>query len=79
MAVATDYKITQANIQAVHVGAQPTILRGSAAQNKQVFDNYGDMISEHFNNLCEFIENNISETIDRSVLTLYASLGWVAD
>ena len=78
MSVATDYKISTADIQGAHVGAQPTVLQGSAAQNKQVFDNYPDMIVTHFNNLCDFISNDTSATIDRDVLTLYASLGWVA-
>lgn len=79
MALATDYIISPANVQAVHVGSQPTILRGSAAQNKQVFDNYSDMIVVHFNGLCNYINDNISESIDRSVLALYQSLGWVDD
>lgn len=79
MAVATDYKITSADISAVHVEAQPTILRGSAMQNKQVFDKYSDMIVSHLNDLCDFIASDTSATIDRDVLLLYASLGWVAD
>lgn len=76
---ATDYKITTADVQAVHVEAQPTILRGSATQNKQVFDQYSDMIVEHFNDLCDFIETDTSATVDRDVLVLYALLGWVAE
>ena len=76
---ATDYKITTAEVQAVHVEAQPTILRGSATQNKQVFDRYSDLIVEHFNNLCDFVGTDTSATVDREVLVLYASLGWVAD
>lgn len=76
---ATDYKISSADISAVHVEAQPTILRGSATQNKQVFDAYSDMIVNHFNGLCDFINNDTSATVDRDVLELYASLGWVAD
>lgn len=76
---ATDYKISSADVSAVHVEAQPTILRGSATQNKQVFDAYSDMIVNHFNGLCDFINNDTSATVDRDVLELYASLGWVAD
>ena len=76
---ATDYKITTADVQEVHVEAQPTILRGSATQNKQVFDKYSDMIVEHFNDLCDFVDADTSAVIDSDVLVLYASLGWVAD
>lgn len=79
MAVATDYKITPADVSAVHVEAQPTILRGSATQNKQVFDKYSDMITSHFNDFCDFIAEDTSAEIDRDVLLLYASLGWVQD
>ena len=75
----TDYKISAADVAAVHVEAQPTILRGSATQNKQVFDAYCDMIVDHFNDLCDYVESDTSSTIDRDVLLLYASLGWVQD
>lgn len=76
MAVITDYIITDADINAAHVGAQPDILRGTAAQNKQAFDNYGDMISEHFNNLITYLEADTQATIDDSTLLLYTGLGW---
>ena len=79
MAIATDYKISDADVSAVHVEAQPTILRGNATQNKQVFDKYSDMITEHFNDLCDFINTDTSAVVDAEVLALYASLGWVAD
>ena len=75
---ATDYKISSADVQGVHVEAQPTILRGSATQNKQVFDKYSDLIVSHFNDLCDFVDNDTSATVDHSVLLLYASLGWVS-
>ena len=75
----TDYKITAADIAAVHVEAQPTILRGSATQNKQVFDAYSDMIVDHFNDLVDYVNTDTSATIDRDVLVLAASLGWVQD
>ena len=76
---ATDYKISTAEVQGVHVEAQPTILKGSATQNKRVFDAYSDMIVEHFNNLCDFVDSDTSATVDYDVLALYASLGWVAN
>lgn len=79
MAVATDYKISSADVAAVHVEAQPTILKGSATQNKQVFDKYSDMITDHFNDLCDFVASDTSATIENSVLILYASIGWVQD
>lgn len=79
MSVATDYKITSADVSAVHVEAQPTVLRGSATQNKQVFDKYSDMITSHFNDLCDFISSNTSAEVEMSVLLLYASMGWVQD
>ena len=79
MAVATDYLITEADVQGAHVEAQPTVLRGSAQQNKQVFDKYSDMITEHFNGLCNFIKDDKSAEIDREVRSLYESLGWTPD
>lgn len=79
MSVATDYKISSADVQGVHVEAQPTVLRGSATQNKQVFDKYSDLIVDHFNDLCDFINNDTSAVVDHDVLLLYASLGWVQD
>ena len=79
MSVATDYKISSADVNAVHVEAQPTVLKGTATQNKQVFDKYSDMIVTHFNNLCDFIDTDTSAVVDNEVLLLYASLGWVQD
>lgn len=79
MSIATDFKISSADVSAVHVEAQPTILQGSATQNKQVFDKYSDMIVDHFNDLCDFIDTDTSAVVDNEVLLLYASLGWVQD
>ena len=61
------------------VEAQPTVLLGTATQNKQVFDKYCDLITAHFNGLITELNTSISPTIDSSTLALYASLGWVAD
>lgn len=72
----TDYKITEADIAQVHVEARETVLRGSATQNKQVFDAYPDMIVKHFNDALDEIALDTSAEIDNEVLTLYASLGW---
>ena len=79
MSVATDYKISSADVAAVNVESQPTILRGSAIQNKQVFDKYSDMIVSHHNDLCDFLYTDTSAVVDNDVLVLYASLGWVQD
>ena len=75
----SDYKITTAQVNAAHVGAQPNTLRGTAAQNKQAFDNYPDLITEHFNDLVDELDNEISATIDSDVLLLYTALGWTAE
>lgn len=76
---ATDYKISSADVAAVHVEAQPTVLRGSAQDNKKVFDKYSDMITAHFNSLCDFIATDTSAEIDNDVLILYMALGWIPD
>lgn len=75
----SDYKITSTDIAQVHVEAQPTVLQGSAVQNKKAFDAYPDMIVEHFNDALDEIANDTSAVIDRDVLDLYISLGWVPD
>ena len=75
----TDWTISNADISAVHVEAQPTVLRGTAQENKMVFDKYCDMIATHFNGLITELETSVSPTIDVSVLAIYAALGWVAD
>ena len=73
---ATDYKITTAQIQEVHIQAQPDILRGSAQQNKEKFDLYSDMIVGHFNDLCDFVAADVSAEVEASVKQLYRNLGW---
>lgn len=76
---ARESALATANISQVHVEAQATVLQGSANQNKQVFDNYPDMIVAHFNAALEEISNDTSAEIDRDVLDLYLSLGWTPD
>lgn len=75
----TDYKITAADINNTHVEARPTVLQGSATDNKRVFDAYPDMIVEHFNGALDEIANDTSAEIDRDVLELYMSIGWIPD
>ena len=75
----TDYKITSTDIAQVHVEAQPTVLQGSAVQNKKAFDAYPDMIVEHFNNALDEIANDTTAEIDREVLDFYVSLGWTPE
>lgn len=73
---ATDFKITDAEIAAVHVEAQPDVLQGSAQQNKKVFDAYCDKLAEKHNGLCDHVADNTDTVIHRDVLTFYESLGW---
>lgn len=75
----TDYKITQGQIEAVHVQKQPTVLAGSAQQNKKVFDDFPMMIVEHFNDALDAIAGDTSAVIDSDVLILYESLGWIPE
>lgn len=75
----SDYGISPADISAVHVEAQPTVLRGTAQENKMVFDKYCDMITTHFNDLVGALDVSVSPTIDQSVLAIYAELGWIQD
>ena len=84
MADTRDYKVVGNTVLTgsateLRVGAQPTTLRGSAAQNKQAFDNYCDMIATMHNGLCDYLYTDTSSVIDHSVLVIYAALGWVAD
>mgnify|MGYP006958162341 CR=1 FL=1 len=76
---ATDYKITSAEVSLAHVEARPTILQGTATQNKQVFDAYPDLITSKHNQLCDYIETDMTALIDGEVIQLYESLGWVAE
>lgn len=75
----TDCRITNSDIQGVNVKSRPTILRGSAEENKNVFDSYSDMIVEHFNDLCDAIDADTTAEIAVSVKDIYAALGWVDD
>ena len=79
MSVVTDYKISTAEKNAVHVEAQPTILQGSPQQNKQAFDAYPDLLTQKHNALCDFLASDTSTVIDNSVLVLYEALGWTPD
>lgn len=79
MAGASDYIISDADKSGVNVSSQPTVLRGTAAENKQVFDNYSDLIRTRFNSLCAYVDTNTSSEVANSVKTLYLSLGWTPD
>ena len=76
---ATDYIITPADASNVNVQSQPDILQGTASANKKVFDNYCDMIVDHFNDLCTYIENQIGTEVDDEVLALFVADGWTPD
>lgn len=79
MSSALDYVIDAADIASVNVASQPTVLRGTAAQNKQVFDNYSNLIASRFNSLCAFVDSDTSAEVAASVQAIYANLGWIAD
>lgn len=79
MAGASDYIISEADKNAVNVASQPTVLRGTAEQNKQAFDNYCDLIRARFNDLCGYVDSDTSAEIATSVKQQYAALGWVQD
>ena len=57
MAIA-DIKIDSTDIDSVAVATTVTSdrLSGTVLQNKQVFDAYPDLISDHFNDLCDYIQ-----------------------
>lgn len=81
---ANDYKIDgninlSGSANEFRVGAQPTVLKGSPADNKQVFDNYCDMIATKHNGLCEYLHSERSTVVDQEVITLYESLGWIPE
>ena len=79
MAGASDYIISDGEKNQVNVSSQPDALVGTAAQNKQAFDNYPDLIKTRFNSLCTYIDSNQSSEIAAQVKVLYATLGWVQD
>ena len=59
----TDIKIDQTDIDsvAVHTSVSGSRLTGTVLQNKQVFDAYPDMLAEHFNALCDYVETQTPE------------------
>lgn len=69
----TDYKITATDIARVSVTSQPDTLTGTATQNKKVFDNYPEMIKEHFNNALDYLDGDYTNnfSIDNSVVLYY--------
>lgn len=54
----TDIKINQTDIDdvAVHVSVTGDRLSGTVLQNKEVFDKFPQMVADHFNDLCDYIE-----------------------
>lgn len=79
MAVALDYVITEAQKNEVNVASRPTVLRGTAEENKQAFDGYCDLIRTRFNGLCGYIDGAISTEVVLSVRTQYLALGCTFD
>ncbi len=70
------YTISESDIAQVHVEGQETILRGSAQENKAVFDAYPAMIVGKFNAFVEHVESSYAAVIDASTIALYEDLGW---
>lgn len=55
----TNYKVSQAQINARHVQAAADELTGTTAQNKAVFDNLPEYIAEVYNTLCDYLEDKV--------------------
>ena len=73
------YTISSSDIAQVHVEGQETILRGSATENKQVFDAFPLMIVGKFNDFVNHAESQYSAQIDAATIALYRDLGWTPD
>lgn len=57
-----EYKVTQGEIATNHVQAAPTVLNGTASQNKKVFDNLAELIAGKHNRLADAIDSKQTET-----------------
>ena len=57
-----EYKVTQGEIATNHVQAAPTVLTGTASQNKKVFDNLAELIAGKHNSLADAIGGKQTET-----------------
>lgn len=64
-----EYKVTQAEIATNHVQAAPTVLTGTAAQNKKVFDNLSELIAGKHNTLADAVSEKQDEN-DSAVANL---------
>lgn len=53
-----NYKITDSEVNTVHVAAQPDKLTGTPSANKAVFDSYSDLIKSKMNSALDSISNN---------------------
>lgn len=73
------YTISSADVNSVHVEAQPTVLTGTPTQNKKVFDAYCDMIVNKFNTFVNHVETDISTEISAAVIALYTAHGYDPD
>ena len=53
------YKITETEVEAVEVSSTVgDTLTGTVAQNKQIFDDYPDLIVDKFNDLCDHVDDD---------------------
>ena len=57
----SDIPISQADMDSVSVHTVVTgdKLTGTVLENKKVFDAYPDLITEHFNDLCDYVNTTI--------------------
>lgn len=60
MSTITDKKITDGQRDAVRVQHQPNRLTGTPKQNQKVFDDYAELIREHFNDAMDAIDGRIA-------------------
>lgn len=73
----SDYKITESDINASHVQSAEDTLKGTAQQNKAVFDRYSDMIVEKFNGFVDYVSDQSPDEIDEEVKQQFKNAGWV--
>lgn len=68
-----NFRVTPSEISKVMVKSQQDILVGTPTENKQVFDNYPDLLANKLNQLIAFMDSDYLKdyTIDDSVVAYY--------
>lgn len=72
-----DYQITEADVNRVNVQSADTVLKGSAQENKRIFDNFPDMIVQKFNAFVREVASQSTNEIDAEVIAQFENAGWV--